>query len=172
MQARDCRLDLAKGVLIALVVIGHSFFYGYFQDNIHQDTFIYKLIYSFHMPAFMLLSGYFFYNSNKKPLMNVVLSKIKSVGVPFFAFTVVMWILMHIKTILFTDEFSLDAFSLIIDLFDYVLTSKVMWYIASLFINCIYLFPKDIQHIQDILEDYVIKNKKQTIFYNEEDDLF
>lgn len=131
---RDFRLDFAKGILISLVVIGHSFFYGYTLNNIHQDTFIYKVIYSFHMPAFMLLSGYFFYNTNKRPLARVILLKIKTIVVPFIAFSVTMWILMHIKDILFLKEgFSFSFFELL----DYVLTSKIMWYLASLFINCL-----------------------------------
>ena len=134
---RDSRLDLAKGILISLVVIGHSFFYGYTQNDIQQDNLIYKVIYSFHMPAFMLLSGYFFYNSNNKPLTRVLLSKFKQIGVPLIAFSFTMWLLTNIKNIIFFKEtFYVNDFSLI-SLTDYVLTSKVMWYLASLLINCI-----------------------------------
>lgn len=36
-------------------------------------------------------------------------------------------------------------------------------------IDCIYIYPKDIQHIQDILEDYIINNKIQIL---DDDDFF
>lgn len=133
MHRRDFSLDFARGILIILVVVGHSFFYGDYQNDVHLDNFLYKVIYSFHMPAFMLLSGYLFYNSNKKALKSVILSKIKTIGVPFVTFSFVMWLLMHIKNLLFNDAFSIG----LRDLFDYMLTSKVMWYLASLFLNCV-----------------------------------
>lgn len=48
--------DNAKGILICLVVFGH-FLYAY-QDNLSVYTIV-SMIYFFHMPAFILISGYF-----------------------------------------------------------------------------------------------------------------
>ncbi len=58
MQARNIRnalIDATKGFAIILVVLGHSIqsFVTNFDDN-----FIFRIIYSFHMPLFMFLSGY------------------------------------------------------------------------------------------------------------------
>lgn len=54
---RDNRIDTIKGVLIALVVWGHSFLYGIPQDGVKMV--IANYVYLFHMPFFVFLSGYF-----------------------------------------------------------------------------------------------------------------
>jgi len=48
-------LDTMKGILIILVVLGHAI-----QSTIpdYQHNFLFRLIYSFHMPLFFLISGY------------------------------------------------------------------------------------------------------------------
>lgn len=51
-MARDSRLDGLKFLMIFLVVIGHL---GYRND----DLLLNRMIYSFHMPVFIFLSGYF-----------------------------------------------------------------------------------------------------------------
>jgi len=53
MPKRIEYIDIARGIGILLVVLGHNDF-GYISP------FGYKLIYSFHMPLFFFLSGYFF----------------------------------------------------------------------------------------------------------------
>ena len=52
MSKRIEYIDIARGIGILLVVMGHNDF-GY------VSPFGYKLIYSFHMPLFFFLSGYF-----------------------------------------------------------------------------------------------------------------
>ena len=59
-------LSLAKGIAIFLMLWGHCIQYcsnekiDFFEDN------IFRFIYSFHMPLFMLISGYLFYYSFSK----------------------------------------------------------------------------------------------------------
>ena len=58
-QARDVALDGAKGALIFLVVLGHTFQFavlGRQGDPLGDGLF--SAIYSFHMPAFMALAGW------------------------------------------------------------------------------------------------------------------
>jgi fucose 4-O-acetylase-like acetyltransferase len=55
MKERECYLDNAKFILIFLVVLGH---YCGSYLNSHILLGFYDAIYSFHMPAFILLSGY------------------------------------------------------------------------------------------------------------------
>lgn len=50
MSSRIEYIDLAKAVTIILVIVGHSYWHGLLLD---------RLIYSFHMPLFFILSGYF-----------------------------------------------------------------------------------------------------------------
>lgn len=58
--------DICKGIAILLVVWGHVLQQGLFGvAEIHENPAV-KIIYSFHMPLFVLISGYFFYASQKK----------------------------------------------------------------------------------------------------------
>ena len=52
----DDRLSFAKFVLITLVVVGH-FIEAYSKAGNRVATIIMHLIYSFHVPAFVLISG-------------------------------------------------------------------------------------------------------------------
>lgn len=45
---RDKSLDIAKGIGILLMVIGHCY---------HTENIVLKTIYSFHMPLFFIVSG-------------------------------------------------------------------------------------------------------------------
>lgn len=56
MQKRDDRLDRAKGLLIFLVVLGH-FLEGISGWDMGYSRGALTVIYSFHMPAFVLLAG-------------------------------------------------------------------------------------------------------------------
>ncbi|WP_409294597.1 acyltransferase family protein [Peribacillus sp. SCS-26] len=57
MKERDFFFDNAKFILMVLVVFGHLL-RTYIEDNEIIYT-IYKVIYTFHMPAFILVSGFF-----------------------------------------------------------------------------------------------------------------
>lgn len=67
MQKRLFYLDAMKGILIILVILGHSI-----QDTIsdYQNNFLFRFIYSFHMPLFFAISGYLtFKNKYDKTLL-------------------------------------------------------------------------------------------------------
>lgn len=58
MAGRSEYLDFSKGLLILLVVIGHSIQYVTYQDTGFWNDPLFKAIYMFHMPLFMAISGY------------------------------------------------------------------------------------------------------------------
>jgi fucose 4-O-acetylase-like acetyltransferase len=58
-------IDRAKGLAILLVVFGHLMANGYPRGNAWYDT-AKDIVYSFHMPFFMYLSGYVFSLANKQ----------------------------------------------------------------------------------------------------------
>ena len=53
-KTRDQRLDIAKGIAIILVVVGHTLQARYSNFD---DVLGFRVIYSFHMPLFIFLSG-------------------------------------------------------------------------------------------------------------------
>lgn len=54
---RELDIDFLKGILIVLMVYGHTTYLGHFQD---LQNYLVGWIYTFHMPAFLMISGYFF----------------------------------------------------------------------------------------------------------------
>lgn len=56
VRQRTAYWDNAKGFLIVMVVLGH-YLYGY--KDVYAVGFLVSMIYAFHMPAFVLISGYF-----------------------------------------------------------------------------------------------------------------
>lgn len=76
-----------RGIGILLVVLGHSF--PYIKDiNIPIYKYIHSLIYSFHMPLFFMISGFFankiFKIKSLKDFRSFILSKFKKLLIPYF----------------------------------------------------------------------------------------
>lgn len=86
MIKRNEKIDFLKGLAIFLVVYGHSI--QYCMDN-NQDFFqnpIFKFIYSFHMPLFMLISGYLYSSSiQKRNSKDLILIRFKQLIIPAIA---------------------------------------------------------------------------------------
>ncbi len=72
-MARDAYFDNLKFLLIALVVVGHMI------EPLYDDPWfqpLYMLIYTFHIPLFVLISGYFAKNIGTGDYFNKVISKL------------------------------------------------------------------------------------------------
>lgn len=67
-KSRNIYFDILKGIAIILVAYGHVL--QTFNSN-WESSIIGKTIYAFHMPLFMLISGYFFYPSVKKRFIHL-----------------------------------------------------------------------------------------------------
>ena len=64
--------DIAKGMGMILVIIGHMPL---------KNRYLINFIYSFHMPLFFIISGYFFkYRENKECIKNIF----KKLILPYF----------------------------------------------------------------------------------------
>lgn len=86
--ARDKNIDALRGFAILLVVLGHCIQYS---DNDFDKNLLFRIIYSFHMPLFMFISGYVSFFSNDKIILNF---KKRSVLLllPFFSWGIVNFI--------------------------------------------------------------------------------
>lgn len=80
MKPRIAYFDIAKGILILMVVIGHVF----------ESGFINQFVYSFHMPAFFIISGIMqhYSSSLNKPIGKALLGKVYTLIIPFLFFEV------------------------------------------------------------------------------------
>ena len=67
---RNIKADVIRGFAIILVIFGHCIQNGngwdYFINSKYWSNKVYQFIYSFHMPLFMILAGWFAYFSLKK----------------------------------------------------------------------------------------------------------
>ncbi|MCR5667411.1 MAG: acyltransferase family protein [Eubacterium sp.] len=85
---RNVKLDNLKAFLIFIVVLGHVFEFMYGPSELYG--FIRSIIYSFHMPAFIFLSGYFSKNS-KTHLSKITVSYLSTYLIFNIVFSLTPW---------------------------------------------------------------------------------
>lgn len=91
---RDNTIDIAKAIGIIFVVIGHCCAIPRHGGNVSWQMYICDFIYTFHMPLFFFLSGYFF---NKKFLdnkFNFIKKRITGLWVPYIKWSL-LFTLLH-----------------------------------------------------------------------------
>ena len=116
MVKRDYYFDNAKFILIFLVVFGHAI-----QTFINHDPLllsIYKTIYFFHMPAFILVAGYFAKGIHEKGLIPKLLKKLM---IPYIIFQIIYTIYYY---------FLRNESTLAVDLF---YPQWSLWFLVSMF---------------------------------------
>lgn len=85
MKHRDQTIDIAKGIGIILMVIGHS----------GCPKFLHDLIYMFHMPLFFICSGYFYKNlTTGKEVATFWRKRFKGLYLPYIKWSIV-FLLLH-----------------------------------------------------------------------------
>ena len=81
-KERNELLDLLKGFAILLVVLGHAVQYN--LTKTFDSHPIFRVIYSFHMPLFMFISGYVSCISFKGSTRQL-LSRLRTLILPFWS---------------------------------------------------------------------------------------
>ncbi|MGL9746718.1 acyltransferase family protein [Enterococcus sp. DIV0170] len=114
MEKRDAYFDNAKLFLMILVVFGH-FLQPFVNDHPLYDD-LYYFIFTFHMPAFILISGYFA-KSGPKPIVSLV----KKLLLPYIFFQLLYS--GYYTMIGLQDSFSLDL----------GIPQWSLWFLLSLF---------------------------------------
>src|SRR4051812_12296414 len=84
MKQRDFYFDNAKFILILLVVFGHLL--RSFIGNTNLAHTLYMVIYTFHMPAFILVSGFFARGFYQKDYLKKIAKKLL---LPYFIFQLI-----------------------------------------------------------------------------------
>ncbi|WP_250277284.1 acyltransferase family protein [[Clostridium] colinum] len=113
MKERNLLFDNMKGILIFLVVLGHSLEFLKHESEIAKI--IYTFIYIFHMPTFIFISGYFSKNLEKSRD-----SAFEKFLIPFLLITL-PWntalVLLGVK-----------------DVYSFFIPAWAMWYLYSMFV--------------------------------------
>lgn len=104
MERRNEFIDFLRGGAILLVLWGHCI-QGCNTDSFDVfQNWMFRIIYSFHMPLFMLISGYLFWNSRNKTLKDIVMRRIVTIGVPFLVWNTLLYFR---KVVVLSEELSL-----------------------------------------------------------------
>jgi fucose 4-O-acetylase-like acetyltransferase len=127
MKERDYYFDNAKFFLIFLVVFGH-----FLRPYIEENTFVHSLyvwIFLFHMPAFVLISGYFSKDFHKKGYLKKIAKKIL---LPYLVFQL-------LYSFYYSFLYEQDHLSL-----DFLVPHWGLWFLLSLFSwnVMLYIFAK------------------------------
>lgn len=92
LKERDYFFDNARAILILLVVFGHML-----QPYTSGDKYLsalYLVIYSFHMPTFLFISGYFAKNIDKPYYLEKIS---KRLIVPYMIFFCILFNLLFLN---------------------------------------------------------------------------
>ncbi|MFB5194340.1 acyltransferase family protein [Neobacillus sp. KR4-4] len=113
---RSKYFDNAKFILIFLVVFGHLISPLKEEDGILFT--LYTVIFLFHMPAFIFISGYFAKGFKKK---SYIVKSIKKILLPYFIFQIIYSVYYYLNG----QEASLE--------FDFLHPHWSLWFLLSLF---------------------------------------
>lgn len=99
-QERNLYLDVVKGIAIFLMVLGHCILNGSGKSTYLNQTFwadpVFKWIYTFHMPLFMLISGYFLYLSLDRSSWKVLLMRrVSTLLIPIIVFNFYNYLFLY-----------------------------------------------------------------------------
>lgn len=97
-KSRVSWVDTAKGLAIVLVVYGHALEGTYADMSFNSISYNlqHSLIYSFHMPLFFILSGYFVHSWLKREIKLAVKQKATSLLIPYIIWSLLQGALMVI----------------------------------------------------------------------------
>lgn len=98
---RNGLIDFIKGGLILLVIVGHTLQYTVYgnERDFWEDP-LFKIIYIYHMPLFVLVSGFLFYKKRHDVSLFQITNKVVFLIVPVFS---VVFIYTSIKYIYYND---------------------------------------------------------------------
>lgn len=89
MKERLIWADNLKGILMILVVLGHAIQYSLVGGECESNR-LWNYIYSFHMPAFMAVSGWLSYRvGGGKNRLSIIYRRFLQLLVPYFAWEII-----------------------------------------------------------------------------------
>lgn len=144
-------MDNIRGIAIVLVVWGHIIQTMICPNNFDANI-VFRVIYSFHMPLFMFISGVLVYNPNRKIDEKWLWKKVKTLVIPFIS-----WIFI---TYFLTREYANRS---IIEVFKEVIArpDNAMWFLWILFLLHVITFVmyRTIDGIKFVVEKICDKSR-------------
>lgn len=120
--------DVLKFILIFLVIWGHCID-KLLSSNCYDST-IFRIIYSFHMPLFMMISGYFSLSSMNLKFLGFLKKKFWQLIYPCIIWGSILWVVLEINNSFHYGHKEISLLGLLQDF--YWLAD--FWFLKSLFI--------------------------------------
>ena len=124
-------LDVAKGIGILLVVIGHV--YAFNRQIV--DRFFVIWLYSFHMPLFFIISGMLIAYKDEKDIWKFVKKRIKGILIPYVFFSIFSIIVFAI-----VNDFSREVFVQNVKATICGVGIDTLWFLPALFFGEVIFF--------------------------------
>lgn len=123
VKGRECWIDIAKGIGIILVVLGH----------VTRNENLIRIIYSFHMPLFFFLSGWIINRNCGKNIINkqYIKKKFANLILPFFEYRIILVLYWYIVEYRFRELDVGPIWFLPVMFFSYMIIAFIMPYIKS-----------------------------------------
>jgi polysaccharide biosynthesis protein PslL len=128
MTHRNATIDIARGLGIILVVLGHNWIV------LHERGELFRVIYSFHLPLFFFLSGLFLKDS--VPWGQFALSRADAILKPYFVVLVLLGIaeMLAPKLVPVPDTTPLAYFSGVLYASAPTIAWTPLWFLPDLFV--------------------------------------
>lgn len=127
MKQRDLSFDVLKGILILLVVLGHAYSYEY-GSAACWHTHPFNFIYTFHMPLFIMVSGYFFSSCLKRGFLDNLKNKSQRLMLPWFVISTITTIVYFTSAAFSESQMGLTE----------MITKTYTTYLSLWFLPCIF----------------------------------
>ncbi len=136
MRDRDNGIDFLRALAALLVILGHVIQSA--NDNF-DELLLFKLIYSFHMPLFMFISGYLAWGTDSA---SFVRKRMLQLFVPFLSWSVIYSLLCNYAHLAHGDFYALATWW--VGVFRSP-DSGGLWFLWVLFLNSVgfFLFAKN-----------------------------
>lgn len=96
IKKRSKEIDAIRGIAIILVVIGHVIQYQ--NPASYENTLLFRIIYSFHMPLFFFVSGIVAsYGHNVELNLKLLLKRTRALMYPWIVWTIFIFVLFYIR---------------------------------------------------------------------------
>lgn len=129
-RARVEYIDIAKGIGILLVALAHA-------DVSLVSPYLHRFIYSFHMPLFFFLSGYFF--NPEVPFWALLKKRFNTILKPYLVTILLIYIVsLSFTNMRFATVFGRIAKSLYAT--GYYIDWVQLWFLPSLFVTSLFAF--------------------------------
>ena len=127
---RNLNLDVLKGIAVIAVLLGHAIQRGLVEK--YTENFLFKIIYTFHMPFFMILSGYALEKYTKNINYKTIIKKFNRLIIPTFIWSFIIYFMrdfsfVGIKPFIFFPD---DKFVFIKTLFIY--PTYIIWFLFQI----------------------------------------